>query len=105
MNGKITIDGYYKGNGDYEVKHHGEEPDPEAICSLTYSIHHNYEVMDLLHMMKNAIQRYIDADCENCTINSINRALQEAGIEPLSKSTIRVILDEIAFQEASREVV
>ena len=104
MNGKITIDGYYKGNGDYEVIHHGGEPDPEALCSLTYSIHHNIEVVELLHMMKNAIERYIEAESQDCMINSINRALQEAGKQPLDSSIVKVILDEIAFQEASKEV-
>lgn len=102
MDGKITIDGYYKGNGDYEVIHHGGKPDPEALCSLTYSINHNVEVVELLHTMKNAIERYIKADCQDCMINSINRALQEAGMEPLKESAIKVILDEIAFQEASQ---
>lgn len=104
MNGKITIDGYYKGNGDYEIIHHGEQPDPEALCSLTYSIHHNIEVVDLLHMMKNAIERYIEVDKQDSMISSINRALQEAGKQPLDSNTIKVILDEIAFQEAGSEV-
>ena len=95
MDGKIVIDGFYRGNGDYEIIHHGGQPDPKALCSLTYSINHNYEVIDLLHMMKNAIQRYIDSDCDSCRINSINRALQEQGKEPLDRDTIQTILDEL----------
>lgn len=104
MNGKITIDGYYKGNGEYEVLHHGGQPDPEALCSLTYSIGHNIEVLDLLSMMKNAIERYVEADSQDSMISGINRALEEAGKQPLNNSIVRIILDEIAFQEAGREV-
>lgn len=60
MNGKITIDGFCKGNEDYELHHHGGQPNPEAICSLTYSINHNSEVLFMLKMMQNNIQDYID---------------------------------------------
>lgn len=101
MNGKITMDGYYRGNGEYELHTHGEKPNPKALCSLTYSIHHNYEVLDLLKMMQKSIQSYIDADCQSCDINSINRALQEAGLEPLASDVIKVILEEVAYQRAS----
>ena len=94
MNGKITIDGYLK-DGGYEIHSHGGNPNSEAICSLTYSIHHNIEVTDLLSMMRQSIQRYIDADCDNCKFNSINRALQEAGKQPLSQDTLKTILDEL----------
>lgn len=93
MNGKIVIDGFCR-NRDYEIVSHGGTPNPEAICSLTYSIHHNVEVTDLLHMMRQNIQNYIDSDCDECRINSINRALQEAGKPPLDYETIRIILDE-----------
>ena len=92
MNGKITIDGYLK-DGDYEIISHGGQPDPEAVCSLIYSIHHNLETTDLLSLMRQSIQNYIDADCDECRINSINRALQEAGKPPLDPETVKVILN------------
>lgn len=100
MDGRICIDGYYAGDGNYELHHHGGEPNPEALCSLMYSIHHNYEVSDLLEMMRKSIQDYIDADCANCEINSINRALQKNGLRPLDEETILVIVREVKHQEA-----
>jgi len=102
MNGKITMDGFYKGQEEgYQLITHGGKPDTESICSLTMSIHHNIEVSELLKMMRDRVEIYIEADCHSCTINSINRALQEAGKEPLDSEIIEVILEEIEFQRAS----
>lgn len=92
MDGKIVIDGFCR-NGDYEIISHGGTPNLEAICSLTYSVHHNVEVTDLLSLMRQNIQNYIDSDCDECRINSINRALQEAGKPPLDPETVKVILN------------
>jgi hypothetical protein len=92
MNGRIVIDGFCR-NGTYEIISHGGKQDPEAVCSLTYSVRHNVEVTDILSLMRQSIQNYIDADCDECRINSINRAIQEAGKPPLDPETVKVILN------------
>ncbi|HYE82182.1 MAG TPA: hypothetical protein VEG39_08450 [Clostridia bacterium] len=119
MNGKVTIDGYYRGY--YEIHTHGAQADPEAICSLTMRIDRNVEALELLEIMKNSVQRSINAEndemirkmlnkpeCEGIEAihnkslkESINRNLEEAGLAPLPDNVLDCILDEIEFQRAS----
>lgn len=119
MNGKITIDGYFRGH--YEIHTHGADPDPEALCSLTMRIGRNSEVLELLEIMKNSVQRSVNveydemvkrmsdkSECEsiedlyNKSMKiSINRNLEEAGLAPLHDNVLDCILDEIKFQRAS----
>jgi len=101
MNGKITIDGYCRGH--YEIHTNGGQPDPEAICSLTMRIDSNAETLELLEIMKNSIQRSVNAEYDyNKSMKiSINRNLEEAGLAPLPDNVLDCILDEIKFQRAS----
>lgn len=119
MNGKITIDGYYRGH--YEIHTHGAQPDPEAICNLTMRIDRNVETLELLEIMKNSVQRSVNAEydemvkrmpdksecesieaiCNKSLKESINRNIEEAGLAPLPDNVLDCILDEIEFQRAS----
>ena len=102
MNGRITIDGFYKGEEGYELHTHGGKPNPEALCSLTLSIHQNIEVRKLLGMMCKSVDRFIEEDNRLHLAESINRALVEEGHEPLKQDVVDCILNEFAFQEASQ---
>lgn len=106
MNGRITINGYVK-NGGYELLHTGEGADPAAHCSLNYSIYHGVEVLDLLHMMKNSIERDIEAESDrkanNLKMERINSRLVELGIPTLSKTQLNVIFDEINTPDESED--
>jgi len=109
MNGKITIDGYYKGEGKYELIHHGGKPDPEALCSLTYSYYHNIEVVGLLSMMKDSIQRYIDADNDRISAElqkgKINTRLAKEGLPALTQQQLDTVFDELSSSEDEKEVL
>lgn len=62
MNGKITIDGYCRKQGHYEIVVHGGEQDQEALCSLTMKINRNEDIEELLKLMLGHVQRYAEME-------------------------------------------
>lgn len=122
MNGKMVIDGDCKKH--YEIIKHGGQPDPNALCSLIYRTDHNVEVLELLKIIQNSIQNAINAEfdamvrdrggIEKYTADldaahrqdwkdSIQRCLEESGLDPLPDSTLDCICiaSEIEFQKVS----
>lgn len=60
MNGKITIDAYFK-NGNHELLIHGGQPDSEADCSFIYSYKNKAEVVALLPKIEEYLKRNLEA--------------------------------------------
>ena len=96
MNGKITINGYYR-NGDYELVCTGDGADPDALCSLTYDYSRIEEVLDLLHMMKESLQQSLDAERFQKEIETkkakVNSILLRQGHPGLSDEALNEIIN------------
>jgi len=96
MNGKITINGYYR-NGDYELVCTGAGVDPDALCSFTYCYSRIEEVLDLLHMMKESLRQSLEAkqlqkeiELKKAKVNSI---LLRQGHTGLPDETVNEIIN------------
>ncbi|NLU27092.1 MAG: hypothetical protein GXX00_08115 [Hungateiclostridium thermocellum] len=96
MNGKITINGYYR-NEDYELICTGAGADPDALCSLTYDYSRIEEVLDLLHMMKESLQQSLDAERFQKEIETkkakVNSILLRQGHPGLSDEALNEIIN------------
>jgi len=95
VNERLIIDGYLK-NGSYEIITHAGQPDPAAVCTLMYKYKHTREALDLLHMIKNSIETYLENEelqkevkLKKAKINSI---LLQQGHPGLPDETLETIV-------------